>query len=58
MITDGNRSVLIRTVPNPFGQEDVAWDLVEELENLQVIDSPASDILDEASPVSGKPMVR
>jgi hypothetical protein len=30
---------------------------VEELENLQVVDSSAPDLFDEPAPVPGKPMI-
>jgi hypothetical protein len=57
LISDGNRSVLISPVQHPGRKKKMPGNLVEELENLQVVNPPPTDFLDEAAPVTGVSVV-
>jgi hypothetical protein len=57
LVTDGDGSVLIGPVPNPFRKEVMPRYLVQELKDPQVPDPPTADLFDKAPPIPGEPMV-
>jgi hypothetical protein len=48
---DGNRRIFISPRLNTIGKEGVPRHAVEELKNLQIIDTSGSNLLDQLPPI-------